>query len=312
MQCRESVFAREMAGKSTGPKCPFDCQVKQCTATTTLSRSSSFRSYVQSGRRTVCYVVTPSGNIEDPGKTESSDAKSIPEETDGFKNMWGWTAHHLIPCGAMKNHKLIKYLKKGVSGAKVGCDAGYNINGARNGMWLIAVTRARGGIWEKIKNASGGGGGNSKVAEILNTASGLEKKGKLSVYSQIAKDARAGKSGGAGAFRELLFDTMKKHSRQFHSGGHKSYNDFVSKVLGKVFVDLRRQRKACLGKTNSSCPARGNKAKRRAPHIVTRRLANISDRLALCLLGDGTKWREPVFTSEFARMYAKAARRTKT
>jgi hypothetical protein len=266
-------------------KCPFDCNYT-CTATNDFERVDKMGDNLKNGVPTICYKKTDAGNFEN--NTDPIDPKKPrPSDDDAFPNDWGWAAHHLIPVGSLKHHPLREYLEKD---KKVSCDAGYNVNGAPNGKWLIGSAEMQANLkddWVKseVKKSSEKAGINMGD----------------SLYSSLSSDAKK-KPADALEFKKWVFDTMFHYKLQFHDSHSNTdgYNDFVTKLLNKVTANLERWNEQCPG--GSKCKAAGKKPK--APHRITHRLDHISQSLDKYLSGAPDGWRSPIFTSEFSRMFA--------
>lgn len=279
------VVAADLAG-SDSTKCPFDC-ASTCDATNVFERVGKMGTNVTSGVPTIRFRRE---NWDFKSDTTAIDGK-FPPHDKSFPNDWGWAAHHLIPVGSLKAHKVRKFLDKAYDGSKVSCDAGYNVNGVTNGKWLIGSGQLQAAL---IKD--------KYVIEAVKREckrAGI-KIGK-SVYSSLSDDVKQNPEDHLG-FREWLFATMLHYRLQFHDSHSVTdgYNDFVKEILNKVNANLKRLREQCPG--GSKCKDAGEKPK--APHRIARRLDHISGRLNGLLEGPPSAWKQPVFTSEYCRMLA--------
>jgi hypothetical protein len=287
----EAVHAAFAGGDQS--KCPFDCG-KNCTATNNFKRKE-FKGDVRSGTRSACYKKMDDGSFAtDSSKT---DGKSEPADKQDFPNEWGWTAHHLIPVAVLRDHKLRKYLDKDAQGAQVSCNAGYEVNGAPNGVWLIA---SYSGMQTALKDPD--------VAEIVRyyMSRYAKSQGKKapnaskSAYSVLASEARDPSSEDPLGFQRWLYATMAAYKRQFHDGNHPDYSRFVEGILTKVRVNMVKRKRECW--SGGSCKDKSEKP--RAPHRLAKRLDHISRRLESHLTGEPSRWKNPIFTSQFAKQFA--------
>ena len=157
-------------------------------------------------------------------------------------------------------------------------------------MWLIA---SYSGMQKTLKAPEI----EAQVRQAMERA-GIAVKADQSLYSALSADAKSACEDSLG-FREYLFATMQKYGRQFHDS-HGPYEDFVEGVLNKVRANLVRQKRSCL----SEQKCKDDSKKPMAPHRISRRLDHISRRLGQNLVGDASNWKNPLFTSAFAKMYA--------
>jgi hypothetical protein len=282
-QLGEAVAA-DLAG-SDSTRCPFDCD-SSCDATNVFERVDKMGGSMTGGEPTIRYRQQDWDYKNDTSPIEAK----YPPADKSLKNDWGWAAHHLIPVGSLKEHKLRKYLAKSYGGAKVSCDAGYNVNGVTNGKWLIGSAKLQATLKDEWIIAA-------VRAECRRAGIKIGK----SIYSSMSADAKANEADELG-FREWLYATMLHYNLQFHDSHSATdgYNDFVEQILNKVNANLKRLDRECPG--GSKCKAAGRKP--RAPHRIPRRLDFISSRLDAHLHGSPRTWKNPIFASEFSRMLA--------
>jgi len=283
-QMGEAVAVALAGGDST--KCPFNCGYK-CDATNDFTRVDKMGTNMTTGVPTIRFKQQPNGDFKND---TTPIGPKYPPHDSSFRNDWGWAAHHLIPVGSIKDHKIRKYLDKAFGGAHVSCDAGYDIKGVTNGKWLIGSAKLQAGLDDEIT-----------IAAVKRECERHGIKVAKSLYSSLSEDARTRKSDKLG-FREWLFATMAHYRLQFHDSHSATagYNDFVEQILNKIHANLVRLDNECLGGTQ--CKAAGKKPM--APHRTSRRLDHVSGRLGSLLEGPPTTWKKPVFTSGFSRMLA--------
>lgn len=264
-------------------ECPFDCG-HRCRTTNEFERAQAFGDNVRNGVRSARAKQNANGDYED----DLSTISGVPEPASNvvFPNDWGWAAHHLIPVGTLKKHRLIRYLDKQANGSVVSCNAGYNVNGVNNAVWLIGSGKKQ----AKLKNSK-------NIVRLLRRA-GIKQKGKQTAYSAMSKDAKENPLDPM-AFRANLFATMEIYARQFHDS-HDPYDDFVAMSLNKINANLWARKLIC--RIDESC--KDKKEKPKAPHQIAARLDDISERLKNHLLGHAKQWKNPVFTSAYAKMFA--------
>jgi hypothetical protein len=282
-QVGEAV-AVDLAG-SDSSKCPFNCG-STCDATNVFTRVEKMGGSMTSGEPTIRYKQV---NFDYKNDTTPIDAKYPPKQSS-FRNDWGWAAHHLIPVGSLKDHKLRKYLDKGFNGSKVSCDAGYNVNGVTNGKWLVGSGQMQVALQDE-----------DIIAAVKRECLRAGIKVGKSLFSSLTDDARSNPSDPL-KVRAWLFATMAHYGLQYHDSHSATdgYNDFVEQILNKIHANLARLEQECPGGTK--CKAAGEKPK--APHRIARRLDFVSKKLERLVQGQPSTWKRPVFTSAFSRMLA--------
>lgn len=107
--------------------------------------------------------------------------------------------------------------------------------------------------------------------------------------------------------QDYAFAAMDASSptRQFHDA-HPAYNDFVTGVLDKIAEKIEQRiknggtpgcgKKNCAGDTQKKKPYE-------PPYELLDRLRNVARRLEGYLVSAPRAWRDPIFTSRFARAY---------
>jgi len=303
MEMLEKVDANTVAGKDIKSRCPFDCEKKKCETSCDFegikfpdALVNGFPDNLRQGQSTIRFRVS---GVCIKGEDRKIASNKEPEDKDILPNIFGWGAHHLIPLGAIKEHPIRSYMDKsymhnGADRAEVICDGGYDINGAENGVWLVATYR---GMQKEIKNDERF---SRYVERTLERAGITFGRYSNKLYSAMTAAARESDPMSKQWFNKKLSATMWCYQRQFHDS-HREYDDFVKGVLDKVFTNAERLGDDCFD--GEKCPAE-SKEKRRAPHIISYRLNAISGRLRQYLCGNGIGWKEPLLTSELSRKHA--------
>lgn len=279
------AVAVDLAGGDSS-KCPFNCGCK-CDATNDFTRVEKMGSNMTGGVPTIRYEQQENGDYKNNTKPI---AKKFPPHDSSFRNDWGWAAHHLIPVGSIKDHKIRKYLDKGFSGSLVSCDAGYDVNGVTNGKWLVGSAKLQAELDDE-----------ATAAAVKRECDRHGIKVGKSLYSSLSEDARTRASDKLG-FREWMWATMAHYRLQFHDSHSATdgYNDFVEQILNKIHANLVQLDSECPGGTQ--CKKAGKKPM--APHRMANRLDHVSGRLGSLLEGPPKTWKKPVFTSGFSKALA--------
>lgn len=156
-------------------ECPFDCG-HQCLVTNEFNRAEgkAFHDNISGGVRSARAKQNANGDFEN----DLSTIGGVPKPTSNvaFPNDWGWAAHHLIPVGALNKNKLMRYLDKGKKGSEVSCNVGYNVNGVKNGVWLIGS-----GLMQKNLN-------DPEIKDLIAASlrrAGIQQKKNQTTYSAI-------------------------------------------------------------------------------------------------------------------------------
>ena len=134
--------------------------------------------------------------------------------------------HHLVSGNeALKSHPIEKWLSTKASGSQVTADTGFNVNDARNGIWLPSIPDAnRICHWKTIEVKVG-----RKTKKRRVPAPGEEQKKTWSALGEQEKDL-------------IAFSIMLTRQLQFHKGNHRNkgakpsecYIKEVKRLLGEI------------------------------------------------------------------------------
>jgi hypothetical protein len=142
--------------------------------------------------------------------------------------------HHLVSGNeALKGHAIESWLSKDAAGSEVDADSGFDVNAARNGIWLPSITDAnRICKWDTEK------GRNGKIKRVPAES----EKGKR-MWSKLDDDEKD----------LIAFAIMEKEELQFHKGNHRNRGEAIDECYIEEVQRLLSEIKAYTDKAAQLC-----------------------------------------------------------
>lgn len=286
--------AVSVAMESSG-KCPMQHE-EPAKITSQPAKSvksvETLKSNMASGKSTILFDVDGSGKLadkglqvrcsEDPSPKDDIVAKhgASPIKLDGRDYPLSVAAHHLIPGeDSLPKSPLAKFVWK--SEGTIAGDIGYHIDGAENGLWLPTHQSMSAAMGEgKVRVTSESDPSKTERArygEMSKLDDGSTHTSFIYGYTQIAMQLVGG---------------------QFHDS-HKEYSQKVVDMLGAVALWVHQASSSC----QKCADAIKQDGKVPPPHFVAFRLNALAGHLRSLLIGSPLGWKEPFFTSGYARKY---------
>jgi len=315
------------------PECPFpheeeewpDCDNDFQGSGSTLGSSLNSGKQTINNRTATGTVTSAPMPREDPSSSLHGQATPIklggltPEDLP-----LTCAAHHLIPAQAsLRGSNLVVYLYKGSAtfnapgkkgstvtkgGGKLKKNAGYDVNGSQNGVWLPGPYALR-------KSADAAASAVPRVRALRGKEKPIPVVSIAMVEDPEAEDqppsglGEAGEPGGAKKIGNrkvpyyLLYtiSAMRQTVKQYHDA-HPAYSKFVLDCLNAIAEELNEfaYEGAC-----KQCPKRKPSDKLPPPYNLVVRLNDVSTRLCNYLKGLPSGWVPNIYTSAMSVEFGK-------
>lgn len=207
---------------------------------------------------------------------------------DEYEYPLQYAPHHLIPGNeSLKGSKIVpfmgdntvisKYKKGQATKIKTGYSIGYNVNDAKNGVWLPSpYALSNSNVWPSIPG----------IKAIL------KRKGVA-----FADETEEFKQAYASAAIEIA------GNRQFHMR-HEDYSREVRKILDAMAAKIKLLAAKCAKAQDGE-----EDGKFEPPYALKDKLHGLSSRLRRLLIGP--TWREPLFTDDLTVEYTKSLKKVR-
>ena len=248
---------------------------------------------LEDGKSTILFGLDGQGRVVDKGLQVLCDPEPSPGDAITARDPkpiklgdqqlpLSMAAHHIIPGKeSLPKSKIAKYIWK-AEGTIFG-DIGYHVDGAENGVWLPTHSALSSGM---------GKAGTIKVPSGDDPA-------KLAHYS-YRQLSTWGPSEPASSF--VLGYTqlaMNLTGSQFHD----RHVDYSTKII-EMLEGLHTWINAASGDKCEDCKkSKSPDGKLPPPHMLVYRLNALAKQVRGWLMGPPSNWREPYFTSDYARQY---------
>lgn len=250
------------------------------------------KSNMASGKSTILFDVDAAGKLVDKGLqvrcTEDPNPKDdivaaqgdLPIKLDGNEYPLSVAAHHLIPGeDSLPKSALAKYVWK--SEGTIAGDIGYHVDGAENGLWLPTHQAMSAGM---------------AAGDIRVPSEADPSKTERARYGTMSKqDSSSTHTSFIYGYTQMA---MRLVGGQFHDS-HKEYSQKVVEMLAGIALWVHQASSSC----QKCADAIKQDGKVPPPHFLAFRLNALSGHLRALLRGSPMGWKEPFFTSEYARKY---------